>query len=425
VLADLQAPEPVKQILRTSCYDCHSNETKLPWFDEIVPAYWLVVSDVKSGRQHMNFSDFNSMPPAEQKAYLFESISHIQLGAMPPRKYTLIHPNAVVTPEQLKVLKDYVYPPEAAPAPADAAEVAAADEEYQKWISDGASPKTVAPEFNGLAFFPDYKNWKPVSTTDRFDNKTLRVILGNEVAVRAIAENNVHPWPDGAAFAKIAWAQRVDDQGVVRPGKFVQVEFMIKDAKKYASTEGWGFGRWRGTDLAPYGKSSDFAEECTSCHAPMHDNDFVYTMPIKDETEASDLFNNEAVLPKDLPYQPLQESVITSFVDKPKASMSTLYGNDVAVSHARTSPQGPYPRGAVLSLVTWHQQEDMHWFGARIPAKVESIEFVTVGDATGSGPAYSYQAYGGTPLTKQAAGDAAVTQPRIDLIVGLRASVMP
>ncbi|HEY8942973.1 MAG TPA: heme-binding domain-containing protein, partial [Polyangiaceae bacterium] len=40
VTADLSAPAPVKAILRRSCYDCHSNETRLPWFDRIVPAYW-------------------------------------------------------------------------------------------------------------------------------------------------------------------------------------------------------------------------------------------------------------------------------------------------------------------------------------------------------------------------------------------------
>ena len=60
------------------------------------------------------------------------------------------------------------------------------------------------PAPNGLNFFPDYRDWKPVSTTDRFDNNTMRVILGNDVANRAIAANNIHPWPDGAAFAKIA-----------------------------------------------------------------------------------------------------------------------------------------------------------------------------------------------------------------------------
>src|ERR1700691_6295898 len=60
VTADLAAPPHVKQILRNSCYNCHSNETKLAWFDRIVPAYWLVASDVKEARMHLNFSEIGA-----------------------------------------------------------------------------------------------------------------------------------------------------------------------------------------------------------------------------------------------------------------------------------------------------------------------------------------------------------------------------
>jgi len=421
VLADLAAPAQVKQILRTSCYNCHSNETKLPWFDQIAPAYWLVAKDVKEARKHMNFSDFNTMPAAQQKAFLYESVNQIQLGAMPPRDYELVHHESLVSAGQLTVLKDYLHPPEAN-MPASSAQLAAANEQYHQWILAGTPPRGAPPAPNGLAFFSDYKNWKPVSTTDRYDNRTLRVILGNDVTIHAIAENNIHPWPDGAAFAKIAWGQQAGDKGVVRAGEFWQVEFMVKDATKYASTDGWGFGRWKTTDLVPYGKSSTFTSECTSCHAPMHANDFVFTMPIKDQADASDRFNRDAALPGDLPYQPFQWRVIASSVDKENATMSTLYGNDLAVNHARTN--GPYPAGAVLSLVTWHQQEDRHWFGGRIPSKVQSIEFLVV-DSSSDRPAYSYQAYEGDPLKKISARETAVTQPRIDSILSQRASVMP
>src|ERR1700722_11707944 len=103
VVADLQAPAEVKAILRTSCYNCHSNETQVPWFDKVVPAYWLVVRDVEQGRQHMNFSDFGQMPAAEQKGFLYESVNQIQLGAMPPANYKFVHPDSAVTPAQLDV----------------------------------------------------------------------------------------------------------------------------------------------------------------------------------------------------------------------------------------------------------------------------------------------------------------------------------
>jgi hypothetical protein len=284
--AELQAPPEVKQVLKNSCYNCHSNETKLPWFDKVVPAYWLVSSDVKEARKHLNFSEIGKLPAAQQKCFLFEAVNMIQLGAMPLPSYLRVHPGAAVTPRELSVLRNYLT---AQPA-ADAAKAAATgvnivDVEYGKWIHESKAESTAAmdvkPEFNGVAYIPDYKNWKVISSTDRFDNHTLREILGNDVAVKAIAENHINPWPDGTMFAKVAWAQsQPDEKGVVKTGAFVQVELMIKDAKKYASTEGWGFGRWRGTDLKPYGKDASFQNECTNCHAPMAKNDYAYTMPI-------------------------------------------------------------------------------------------------------------------------------------------------
>ena len=74
----------------------------------------------------------------------------------------------------------------------------------------------------------------------------MRVILGNDTAIKAIAENHINPWPDGTTFAKVAWFERDDGQGQVRPGAFFQVEFMIRDSRKYAATKGWGWARWRG-----------------------------------------------------------------------------------------------------------------------------------------------------------------------------------
>jgi Haem-binding domain/Cytochrome P460 len=278
VTAELQAPMEVKQVLRNSCYSCHSNETKLPWFDKVVPAYWLVTSDVKEARQHLNFSEIGALPAAQQKGILFEAVNQIQLGAMPLPSYLHVHPGAAVSPEALAVLRNYLTSQAGA---SQAADSSAADAEYGKWVHSSSVALAVEPEFNGVEFIPDYKNWKVISSTDRFDNKTMREILGNDVAVKAIAENRINPWPDGTAFAKVAWAQsQPDEHGVVKTGAFVQVELMIKDANKYASTEGWGFGRWRGTDLKPYGKDAAFQNECTGCHAPMAKNDFVYTMPI-------------------------------------------------------------------------------------------------------------------------------------------------
>ncbi len=431
VTADLIAPDDVKAVLKTSCYNCHSNETHLWWFDRIAPASWLVARDVKRGRMHMNFSTFGELSPAAQKGMLYESVNQMQLGAMPPANYLLLHPGAKVTPEQIDTLRKYLHPSDTV-TPATLDTTQAADSQYAQWIAgNGSTPAAnVKPTVNGMTFFPDYKNWKPVSTTDRFDNGTLRVILGNDVAQKAIASGEIHPWPDGAAFAKIAYKQQPDAQGNIWTGEFLQVEFMLKDATKYKSTEGWGFARWKTTDLKPYGKTANFTTECTSCHAPMKDNDFVYTMPIHDAP--GDAFNATAALPAALPNDPLQWRVITSSVDHQGHTMSTLYGNDAAIDHARVSPQTPYPAGAVLALVTWNQQEDKHWFGGRIPGEVRSVEFVTFTVPFPLDPGNaSYESWSGSPLKKTEAwighgtGGGGEIVERLEMIEKMRAAVMP
>jgi hypothetical protein len=189
--AELQAPEDVKQILKNSCYNCHSNETKLWWFDQPVPAYWLVVRDVKTARQRLNFSEIGKLPPAQQQAALFESVSQIELGAMPTGPYRRLHPDSVVTAEQLSTLKRYLAAASAAAPPAP--QNISGDEQYAKWISAGTSAANPAPAPNGIAFPPEYKTWRVISSTDRFDNHTMREILGNAIAVQAIADNHINP----------------------------------------------------------------------------------------------------------------------------------------------------------------------------------------------------------------------------------------
>jgi hypothetical protein len=78
--ADWVAPQEVKTIVQRACYDCHSSETRLAWFDQLVPAYWMVVSDVKKGRAVLNFSTFGSLPKAQQAGKLYEGLNQIEFG---------------------------------------------------------------------------------------------------------------------------------------------------------------------------------------------------------------------------------------------------------------------------------------------------------------------------------------------------------
>jgi hypothetical protein len=144
-----------------------------------------------------------------------------------------------------------------------------------------AQKTEVPPAQNGIRLPDDYKNWRLISSTHRTDNNTLRVILGNDIAVRAARSGSTNPWPDGSVLAKLVWKDTAHEQWSTAtiPGAFVHAEFMIKDAKKYAATGGWGFARWLGMAQKPYGKDADFVQECYSCHTPMKHNDYVFTHP--------------------------------------------------------------------------------------------------------------------------------------------------
>jgi hypothetical protein len=139
-------------------------------------------------------------------------------------------------------------------------------------------------------------------------------------------------------------------------------------------------------------------------------------------THLAAAFNDQASLPGGLPFQPLQWRVICSGLDKPDSTMSTLYGNDLAVDHARTTISHAYPPGAVLSLVTWSQKEDPHWFGAQIPAQIKSIEFVQIKAGSGASSSQVYEKFEGSPLQEITGTNASA---RIDSILNERASVMP
>jgi hypothetical protein len=146
-----------------------------------------------------------------------------------------------------------------------------------------AAEPAVAASPNGITLPSDYRNWRLIASSQRNDNNTLRVILGNDTAIDAARTGNTNPWPDGAILCKLVWKDAIHEhwETAIIPGEFVHAEFMVKNSEKYRETGGWGFARWTGMDQQPYGKDAAFAQECFSCHTPMKDNDYVFTHPAK------------------------------------------------------------------------------------------------------------------------------------------------
>ncbi|MDO3379147.1 cytochrome P460 family protein [Geoalkalibacter halelectricus] len=145
------------------------------------------------------------------------------------------------------------------------------------WPVFGASEVEPAP--NGIRVPEGYQDWRLLSSSYREDNKTLRVILANDEAMEAALAGQTNPWPDGAILGKLVWreARHPQWQAAIIPGELSHIEFMIKDQEKFADTVGWGFARWVGDELKPYGEDQDFAKECVACHMPVKDQDYVFT----------------------------------------------------------------------------------------------------------------------------------------------------
>ena len=94
VETDVPSPADVKSALRAACYDCHSNETKWPWYSHVAPMSWLLAYDVSEGREELNFSTWQRYDAQKQMKKLKETIETMNQGEMPPWYYTMIHPEA-------------------------------------------------------------------------------------------------------------------------------------------------------------------------------------------------------------------------------------------------------------------------------------------------------------------------------------------
>jgi hypothetical protein len=96
----LGVPQDVQNILHTSCYDCHSNNTIYPWYAEIQPVGWFLNSDIQEGKRHLNFSEFALYPARRQLSKLNGMIEQINEDEMPLPIYLTMHHDAKLTQEK-------------------------------------------------------------------------------------------------------------------------------------------------------------------------------------------------------------------------------------------------------------------------------------------------------------------------------------
>ena len=102
--AHLAVPPPVAGILDRACGDCHSHQTRWPWYSRVAPASWLVVEHVDHGRRHLNFSDWTG--PGQERAQdpLHAICKEVSSGHMPLSSYLWLHPEARLSPTDVEAV---------------------------------------------------------------------------------------------------------------------------------------------------------------------------------------------------------------------------------------------------------------------------------------------------------------------------------
>ena len=146
--------------------------------------------------------------------------------------------------------------------------------------ASGRADDQAEPIF-GIKIPPGYRDWKLISVAHEEGNlNDLRAVLGNDVAIKAYREGKL-PFPDGTIIARLAWSYVPSEENnkvFGRTQSFVagsptNVQFMVKDSKKYAATGGWGFAQFKD------GKPDDKADlkTCFPCHEPIKARDLVFT----------------------------------------------------------------------------------------------------------------------------------------------------
>ncbi len=107
VVADFDGPAEVRAVLATSCYDCHSHETRWPWYSRVAPVSWLVAHDVEEARDRLNFSQWGAYDAKRQAKLAEEMWEEVEEGAMPLKLYLLAHPDARLSEAAKATLRDW------------------------------------------------------------------------------------------------------------------------------------------------------------------------------------------------------------------------------------------------------------------------------------------------------------------------------
>ncbi len=101
-------PDSVQVILAATCYDCHSNNTKYPWYSYIQPARFIMERHIRNGKKDLNFSEFGNYSKRRQESKFESIIKQVRSGEMPLASYTILHKNSKLNPKQKETIINWI-----------------------------------------------------------------------------------------------------------------------------------------------------------------------------------------------------------------------------------------------------------------------------------------------------------------------------
>jgi len=104
----MKPPNEVAELFKESCYDCHSHESKYPWYSSIAPFSWIVKHDIEEGREHLNFSLWATYDQKKANHKLEECYEEIEEGEMPLSGYTMMHGNAKLSKNEVEKITQWI-----------------------------------------------------------------------------------------------------------------------------------------------------------------------------------------------------------------------------------------------------------------------------------------------------------------------------
>jgi hypothetical protein len=107
LFANNEIPENIENLIRTTCYDCHSNETVYPWYSYVAPVSFLISKDTREGRHHLNFSEWEKMDSIEKAEALDDIAEEVEEGEMPMKIYPIIHSDAKLSDADRHAIEEW------------------------------------------------------------------------------------------------------------------------------------------------------------------------------------------------------------------------------------------------------------------------------------------------------------------------------